>query len=382
MRKSTSRNKTPNPKALLRRRSTASKVGLTSFAAIFVIIGSYLIVASHADSLPAGVTLRQIDGGPNYYCSNGFTYACSSSFNGMSWDDPKFFPIIDDYSFYPSNSTATFKDLGLNTTDRVTSDTDMSVLRNAGIWAILDSLNTNYGPETVGWHIEEPGSWSSSGGITDQASVFAGKTAGRFFQPSFTWNQFNYGGVSGTPCGSTMAATMSCTSGMPGGNRLNIPSDDIYWFACSTTSFCQDYTGKITYGLSTNATSDQLARGSNYGDMVDQMRGWLTSPAQSAPNCPYIETEDGLVGTGSHEINPPEFNWAVWSTIVHGARCILYFGTTSNFGSVPTFGFSQSILPGQTISMYNQAKATNTLIKNLAPMNTPGVDGRRLRRSR
>ena len=39
-------------------------------------------------TLPAGVTLQQIDGGPTYYASNGLTYAANAG-----WDNPNFFPI-------------------------------------------------------------------------------------------------------------------------------------------------------------------------------------------------------------------------------------------------------------------------------------------------
>ena len=39
-------------------------------------------------TLPAGVTLQQIDGGPTYYASNGFTYAANAG-----WDNPSFIPI-------------------------------------------------------------------------------------------------------------------------------------------------------------------------------------------------------------------------------------------------------------------------------------------------
>jgi len=39
-------------------------------------------------TLPSGVTLQQIDGGPTYYASNGFTYAANAG-----WDNPSFIPI-------------------------------------------------------------------------------------------------------------------------------------------------------------------------------------------------------------------------------------------------------------------------------------------------
>jgi hypothetical protein len=45
---------------------------------------------------------------------------------------------------------------------------------------------------------------------------------------------------------------------------------------------------------------------------------------------------------------------------------ILYFGTTSNFGTGGTFGFNPSIYSGQSISIYDQAKATNGRIRDVA----------------
>ena len=320
---------------------------------------------------PSGVSLQPIDGGSSYYCSNGFTYAC-----GDGWDSPSFFPILDDYAFYASNSTTTFKNLGLTSTVRVTGGTDMSTLRSAGITAIAagDSAS-NFGSETVGGHIEEPSSWSD---ITGQASSLNSLfgLSGRFLQGSFTWNQLYYGNVNGSACGAsgtmTMSQVFSCTSGMPGGTHLNIATDDLYWFAGSGNSDAQ-YDGGMVEQNGGSATAAQMARGSNYGDMVDIMRGWLAPPAQDAPIAPYIETEDGLLtGSGVREITPPELNWAVWSTILHGARMVIYFGTTSNYGSEATFGFSQNVLPGQSISMYTQGQDTNTLVENLAPIiNSP-----------
>jgi hypothetical protein len=326
--------------------------------------------------LPPGVSLQQIDGGPTYYADNGFTNAATpSSVTGLSWDSPAFFPVIDDFSFYPSNSTSTFASLGLNTSVRCTagggSDTDMSVLRAAGIWAILDAENTNFGSETVGWHIEEPDGWNlDAGSIVPQAQAFGAFNAHRLLQPSFTWNQFVFGGWADCPCGSSMENAMHCNISTAAGNRtLSTPSDDVYFFAgsTSTNAFGVPYAGANMYGVYPPVlTADQMARGSNYGDMVDQMRTtWLMPPY--APSAPYIETEDGLVSdTGARRILPPEFNWAVWSTIIHGARMVYYFGTTSNFGSGSTFGFNTTLQSGQSVTMFQQGQATNTQIANLA----------------
>jgi hypothetical protein len=318
--------------------------------------------------LPPGVTLKQIDGGPTWYADNGFNAA---------WDNPAFFPLGQDYCFYPVNSTTTFKALGLNFTHRVTSDTDLSVLRAAGIYVIqgVGDTPTNTGSETIGWHLEEPSSWTD---IQSQAGVaFTRGLAGRFLQCSFTWNQLFYGTISGAPGDSTMPFVMDSPISTAGNAHLNIPGDDIYWFAGSTVTDGggPPYYGQNIYNTASLLTADQCARGPHYGDMIDKMRTWLSTypaPIISA----YIETDDGLVGAGSRQITPPEWNWAMWSSIIHGARGIICFSTTSNFSDGSTFGFQTSVQAGQSISMYNQAIATHTRITSLAPViNSPFAQG-------
>ena len=325
-----------------------------------------VVTASGGGGLPAGVTLQQIDGGPDYYCSNGFTFACNAG-----WDNPSFFPIVDDYAFRTQNSTALFKSLGLTTDGRVTGGTNMTALLDAGITSIqATDSSTNTGSETVGGHIEEPGSWSD---ITSQAGTENTNfgLGGRFLQGTMTWNQLYYKNLNGSVCGGTTTMTMpeifSCTSGMPNGQHLNLATADIYWFAGSACSTIQ-YQGGLVETSNGSATADQMARGSNYGDMVDIMRtDWLQPPASDAPIAPYIENSDGLdTCTGHRLIQPPEMQWAVWSTIVHGARMIQYFGTTGSYEN--TFGFDPTVESGNTVSMETQAQDTNTLVENLAPI--------------
>jgi hypothetical protein len=335
--------------------------------------------------LPAGVTLRPIDGGPTYYADHGFTYAASAAFNGMGWDDPRFFPIGSDYCFYPSNSTATFKALGLNFVHRITTDEALSALASAGIWvlAAANSYSGTPGAETVGWHLEEPGTWSD---IPGQCPTFSGSLNGRFLQCSFTFNQLIYGPPGNTPGGTVQAMMSDTFSTVDGPRHIDIPGDDIYW--CASSEIAHPYSGPWAggqiYGTAT-LTQDQCRRGCRYGDMVDAMRAWMvTYPAPVG--APYIETEDGLATatTGTvTRILPAELNAAAWSTLIHGARWLLYFGTTSNYGSVPRFGFSQTPLPAQagglpaqTISVFTQGVNTNTLVRKLAPvLNSPKALG-------
>ena len=134
-----------------------------------------------------------------------------------------------------------------------------------------------------------------------------------------------------------------------------------------------DITRQIEMGTAVGTlpatTPDQSARGSNYGDMVDLMREWVASaPAVQAPVLgPYVENDDGLLGAqGGLVIKPAQMNWAIWSTLVHGSRGIIYFATASDDGLSPSYGFGTTIQSGQSISIFAQAVNTNTLVQNLA----------------
>src|SRR5262249_7456748 len=68
--------------------------------------------------------------------------------------------------------------------------------------------------------------------------------------------------------------------------------------------------------------------------------------------------------------------WAVWSSLIHGAQQIIYFDhsfggpgfSSDNLGQA----YYQTIQPGQTISIYDQVKATDALVEQLAPvLNSP-----------
>jgi hypothetical protein len=327
--------------------------------------GSPLHPTEQTGALPAGVTLQAIDGetmlspttmSNNYYGRSGFTVATNTSFNGTSWDDPSFFPIGVDYAFYPMHSPATFKDLGLNFAMRVTRQTPGSFFTTSGIWNVDGPVNQ----AMVGFHVEEP---RSEADINRIFSVAGSALDGRFVQISFTWNQFVYGTIGSDRIPAVMSMMRSTSVGP---RHIDIPTADIYWMSGSNTqanAYGPTYAGHMVYGTASNLAPDQMGRGSNYGDMVDAMRQWLTT--HPAPCAPYIENSNSLLtDSGVREILPKEWNWAVWSTIVHGARWLLYFGATGSHQN--QFGFNPNMLGGQSISLYGQAKATNTLVTNLA----------------
>ena len=87
--------------------------------------------------LPAGVTLRPIDGGTSYYANNGFTYAANAG-----WDNPNFFSIGVWLDFLTSQSDANrWHDLSWNTAFALTANSDPSIARANGISVIQSATD-------------------------------------------------------------------------------------------------------------------------------------------------------------------------------------------------------------------------------------------------
>ena len=124
-------------------------------------------------------------------------------------------------------------------------------------------------------------------------------------------------------------------------------------------------------------TPDQAERGSNYGDMIDIDAATKRGVIQRR-SIAIIEDGQPFTGStnGSTYITPAELNWATWSSLIHGARGIIYFDHSF---SGPGAGdvdverpYYPTVQPGQTISIDGQITATDALIKQLAPvLNSP-----------
>jgi hypothetical protein len=262
---------------------------------------------------------------------------------------------------------------------------------NAGVWTIGSPVAN---ASTAGMELDEPSS------TADFTAFFNTPTAtqdGRLMHVNGTHTAIEYGDIGGTKMNVLLSANHFTT---PNGSKKSIGwfSIDIYWFAVSTITATTDpgnmFSGvngsiNIILGLPTSPTTDQIARGSHYGQMIDVMRSWgngsnngsfsdIPNQTSLAPSrCPlfvYLENYDGKLNEkGRHQITPPQLNWAAWSQIIHGARAIVYFAFVNDHGGGQ---FSQTVQSGQSISVYAQAVATNTLISQLAPvLNSPFAKG-------
>jgi hypothetical protein len=329
-------------------------------------------------SMPPGVTLQDIDGGPNYYGNAGFTYA-----HNAGWDDPSFFPIGPWLAPIRSQADANrWKDLGLNTAFALTSDSPLSLLRSNGLWAVIQANELSkfgtLGPETVGLlAADESDPWPAIRSTPNRLQDH------RFWWTNQTWNFIYFGDFGGVPAADVLSRALVTPNGTT--RHLDLQSVDIYWFVSANTSQGTSQANfnnlNLIYNLDRQPTADEVRRAGHYGSMVDRLRpyqvGHYPAPiGQIVENGgPYFEDT-----TAASYIQPAELNAAVWSSIIHGARFIVYFnhsfaGPGHSFDNFAA-SYYRMVQPGQTISIYAQAKATNALVKQLAPViNSPTALG-------
>ena len=106
--------------------------------------------------------------------------------------------------------------------------------------------------------------------------------------------------------------------------------------------------------------------------MVDMYR--QITPTNPAPIYQFVEDgEPGDSCTNDAYITPLEMNAAVWQSIIHGARGIIYFDYTFCGSEAGTDNdvldtYFQTALPGRTISIYDQIKTTDAQVHALAPV--------------
>jgi hypothetical protein len=341
-----------------------------------------------ATTLPPGVTLQQIDGGSTYFADHGFTYAVN-----MGWDDPDFFSIgVWAGTMNTATDAARWNDLGLNTMvvlgPKPITATTLSLMQQNDISYIAYAGDLSASPASLPNMVgilatDEPDSWSEVS--TPIATTSNAYQDHRFWYENNNWYFMTdaQGGL--TPISSSEQVLRTLVTTPNGTQRhIDVSGTDTYWFAGAGANVGWvlgagaeiGADGIVDSVFHRDMTADEAARGSMYGDAVDMFRDLqVTYPA---PIAQFIETGGpyGENTTGASYISPPELNWAVWSSLIHGAGQIIYFN--HSFGG-PAFSYDNlgnpyydTIQPGQTISIYDQVNATNALIEQLAPvLNSP-----------
>ncbi len=298
-----------------------------------------------------GVVLEPVDGGADFYGSLGATKA-------VALDQPTFFPIGIWYpSLNSANDVATYESLGINMLDRPDQYCNLSLLAGTGIYAIPQygecggATGSGIGNESVGLFTDDEVdmNYGPGAGYTYLQNLInavpASLKSGRFF-----WS--NYG--KGVQLWETTAQAAQFVN-----DYQQTVSEDLYWYTDpSSIAMC------AAFYVVAHCTNDQARRGSNYGSIIDAIRR-LERPAGSEPIWAFVEDGQPFPGDGRF-MTPAEMNWAIWSSIIHGARGIIYFNHSFGGRHQGDNNFEDPHYSATGITA--QARSTDAEIRSLAPV--------------
>jgi hypothetical protein len=305
-----------------------------------------------AGTLPAGVTLKDPDGGANYW----------GKFTGPTFPtSPSFFPIGVWYEGTSTADQVAFDSAtGLNTYMRLITDSRLDLIRAGGMFACLhpDDLSMpNRGAETTSYMTEDepdmiPGWWGAPTAqqMTDEQNRLAGLP--KDGRPVYV----NVG-----------LGILSCDDGDADAQKYvrlhDFISADQYFYTEDTYEMCR------TIGQGTNRLTDEQARrGRNYGIVVERMRAFA---GYTKPIWGFVEVGAPSSSTAI-EITPAQVRAAIWHCIIGGARGILFF----NHSFSGSFQTQHVLRDAHYAPIRAQVQAETAIIRQIAPaLNGPDAVG-------
>lgn len=316
-------------------------------------------------SAAPAITLREVDGGPDYY----------GRFSNSLPTDPSFFPIgVWLESVLDRGNVAMDSATGLNTYVELTANSDVQLVKDSGMYAIpafrhdaaagfalSDEVDMWAGPGNARWTGRYPGEggpcfpMGSPCGYTIQKERRAAAPPGALLYA-------NYGK------GVTFWESDEEARGFLRGVQ-DVVSADNYWF--TDPNICGRGEGGAILGYTRDLTREECRLAANYGWTVTRLRE-LQEPANRIPVWAFVENghPSGDV-PNTATITGPELRAAVWSSLIHGARGIIYFN--HNFGGECV---TQHVIRDCGKDIVPALTAVNKQIKELAPvLNSPFLDG-------
>jgi hypothetical protein len=148
----------------------------------------------------------------------------------------------------------------------------------------------------------------------------------------------------------------------------DVVSADNYWF--TDPYICGPSEGGAVLAAGAELSPEKCRLAANYGWTVDRVRS-LVQPAMSKPVWAFVEVGHPFTDPKAPTTSGPEVRAAVWSSLIHGARGIVYFN--HNFGGAC---LSQHVLRescGDAVRPW--VTDVNGQINRLAPvLNAPFLD--------
>jgi hypothetical protein len=314
------------------------------------------------------LTLRPVDGGVHYY----------GKFRDSLPSTPEYFPLgVWFESVTIASEAALDKAAGINLYVELTSNSDLSLIEAHGMHALpsakvrspsvagyvtSDEVDMWAGPGSAAWTGNSPG----AGAICQPATAKCGYTIMQSLSdavPAGSLRYANYGkGVAFWATDTEAARFVN--------DFQDVVSVDTYWF--TDPNICGPSEGGAMFAGSQRAlTSQECRRAANYGATVERVRS-LVTPRGSKPVWAFIEIGHPFSESDAPTIRADEIAAATWSSIIHGARGIIYFN--HSFGGTCK---SQHLLRDACGALVRpQVTVLNQRISQLAPvLNSPFVDG-------
>ncbi|MGH3897232.1 MAG: hypothetical protein ACRDTA_03080 [Pseudonocardiaceae bacterium] len=267
---------------------------------------------------PAALGLPRVPwaGGPAYYAR--FPTAAAAG-----WADPKFFPIgVWFESVLQQGDVDLDKAAGLNTYVELTDNSNMALVRSNGMSAILGTPLPGYGSETVSWLITDeadmtygPGSdpWTGQGG----------------------WNSCIPIQDQRGQCGYSVMQTLSDRLPKDGRPRYaNYGKGVLVWESDAEAqrfvNHYTDFTSADLYHYTDPHQPPEDRRAAQYGALIDRMHKLDATDGHRQPIWAFIEVGHPFTENDAPTINGDQIAGAVWNSLIHEARGIIYFN--HNFG--------------------------------------------------
>ncbi|MEO7904816.1 MAG: fibronectin type III domain-containing protein [Candidatus Saccharimonadales bacterium] len=312
------------------------------------------------------------EGGPSYY--DQFT-----GMSGTEWTNDAFFPIgywgaYADQKFYIDR----YKELDINLVWSTYNNVSQSAgwLRDAGIWNLGGAIQ-NSGSEHVGYVVEDEvdmwagagwGGWTGATGFVSNVCTSGGADCGYTVMQQTEAAFPQDGRLRWTNVGMTIFTYQEGTgdayvNGMtPQGSwPMHLVTTDMYFYTGS---------GAIVVDAESNFGIPAVAvrRAGNYGEvLMTKLREYDGMQGGRKPLGVIVELGGQI--PGGEEMDADKVEGAVWSTLIHEARCISYFShvfvdSTNNPYSTNALYSSGGLYP----SIQARVKKINSEVLSLAPV--------------
>lgn len=306
--------------------------------------------------------LQNVDGGPGYY----------GRFTGSLPTSNTFFPIgVWAETVVGPNDATTDKAAGLNTyVDPY--GINQSYLKAAGGMYVIDGAGSNGvfltdeadmwgGPGSAAWTGKYPG----DGSICSPSSSQCGYTVMQTLAAKAPAGELKYANY-----GKGVTMWESADQAAQFVNKYqDLISVDNYWFTDNDICGATQAGWMLSWAHGKALAPADCHKAANYGATIDKVRS-LVSPAGSKPVWAFVEVGHPSSDPSWGTIKPEQIQAAVWSSLIHGARGVIYFNHSFAGPCQTQHALRESCYAPERAAV----TATDKLITSLAPvLNSPTV---------